>query len=391
MKYCKNILAGILVIFFVVATSIYTISAWLDAELFSLEDKNVSLNSGDFKDKGVYMLQRSLRHGDLLLVGSSELSAPVEQNPINMYPNNILPANIDKVGRAHRQSLLDAIMLGALHVEPDSKIAIVISLQWFEGDDIDKKGFQSNFSELQFLTFLKNEQITAESKKYVCTRLADLLANESATAESWLWAKLHASDNTAAKFIKVLFEPYYEFKYRLLVLKDKYDAYKFLRDAEEKEYVIKDFDWTAEENKAYQQGMERCTNNKFFVYDEYYDKYLSDKIDTLSGRDANKELLGSKEIEDYRELLEISEQKDIKPYYVFMSTNGFYYDYIGQSQNSRMALYDYLKSEANKKGMPYLDLAEHEYEPYFYCDVMHLGWKGWLFVNENISTYFANR
>lgn len=57
----------------------------------------------------------------------------------------------------------------------------------------------------------------------------------------------------------------------------------------------------------------------------------------------------------------------------------------------RIELYDLLREEAQKNDMPYLDLREYEYEPYFYCDVSHLGWKGWIFVNENISKYFANK
>ena len=30
-----------------------------------------------------------------------------------------------------------------------------------------------------------------------------------------------------------------------------------------------------------------------------------------------------------------------------------------------------------------------EYEPYFYYDVMHLGWKGWLYVDEQLTRHYG--
>lgn len=391
MKRFKIILIVLLIIVISVALFIYNVSKWLDSELSILDNKNIELNNGIvIKDKGLYLLQRSLRKGDLLLIGSSELSAPVEQNPINMYPNSELSVNVNKIGKAHRQSLLDAIMLGSLNTTPEDKIAILVSLQWFEGSDIDKKGFQANFSELQFLSFLKNEQIDNEAKKYVCLRLSELLSGEVTTTESCFWAALNAKDNVLTKIGRGIFFPYYEFKYRMLLLKDKYDAYKFLKETKEKEYVVQKIDWNYAMSEAHEQGQKQCTNNNFFVYDEYYDKYLLGKIEKQLGRDKNKELLNSKELGDYELMLNISQAKNIKPYCVIMSTNGIYYDYIGLDRKKRDTLYEYLKDRSKAHNIPYLELRPYEYEPYFYCDVMHLGWKGWIFVNEHISTYFSN-
>ena len=37
-----------------------------------------------------------------------------------------------------------------------------------------------------------------------------------------------------------------------------------------------------------------------------------------------------------------------------------------------------------------LDLTAQEYEPYFLCDTMHLGWKGWLEVDRAIAAFCEN-
>ncbi|MSU09639.1 D-alanyl-lipoteichoic acid biosynthesis protein DltD [Veillonellaceae bacterium WCA-693-APC-5D-A] len=382
---CLNII-GIVVI--AVAVILCSCTMWLDWELAILDDKHVNLDSNIRKDSGMYLLQRSLKKGDLLLIGSSELSAPVEQNPINLYPNNELPANINKIGHAYQQCLLDGIMLGALRKDDSvNKIALIVSPQWFEGSDIDKKGFQSNFSELQFLTFLRNDCIADTSKKYVCGRLYELLDDDKANGESRFLSLIYKDKTVVNDVLKLIFYPYYELKYRLLVLKDKYRAYRFLKDTEETS-TVKYINWDEAMKKASLQGEEACTNNNLFVYDEYYTKYIANRLDSLANISKNEELLNSREIDDFNFLLEMSNTSVIKPYFVFMSTNGLYYDYRGLDRVKRIALYDYLQKETDKWGIPYLDLREYEYEPYFYCDVMHLGWKGWTLVNEKISKHF---
>ena len=39
-------------------------------------------------------------------------------------------------------------------------------------------------------------------------------------------------------------------------------------------------------------------------------------------------------------------------------------------------------------GVEMLDLTGREYEKYFMCDTMHLGWKGWLAVDKALIDYY---
>lgn len=48
-----------------------------------------------------------------------------------------------------------------------------------------------------------------------------------------------------------------------------------------------------------------------------------------------------------------------------------------------------MRSEAEKYGFDVLTMEDKEYEPYFMRDVMHLGWKGWLYVDEKITEHYA--
>lgn len=389
-KKIISLLGSLLVAVAVTFAVLNCFSVWLDGQLAELDSKQILLNNGAIeKDQGLYLLQRSVRHGDLFLIGSSELSSPVPQNPISLFPNQDLPVQIDKVGRAHKQSLLDGIMLGALSVDENTKMAMVVSMQWFYGEDVDAKGTQSNFSEVQYYAFMHNTDISEECKQYASARLAKLLAGESQVGAAQLYAKLHETNNIFSVIGRGILYPYYEGKYQLLLLKDKYNAYKLIKDAKEETFVAKNIDWREEQAKATEMGKEKCTNNNLYVYDEYYDKYLAPRWDSLKDGMSKELLLTSKEKEDYQFFLKIAQAKQVKPYMIFMSANGWYYDYQGLIKDKRYALYDWLVQETAAYGINYFDTRDYEYKPYFYCDVMHLGWKGWLYVGENISKHFG--
>ncbi|MBO0544532.1 hypothetical protein EXQ41_14440 [Clostridium botulinum] len=52
---------------------------------------------------------------------------------------------------------------------------------------------------------------------------------------------------------------------------------------------------------------------------------------------------------------------------------------------------NFIKKVSNiirKKGFEVYSYEEYEYERYFMKDGMHLGWKGWLTVDETISKYY---
>ncbi len=390
VRKIASYLGSLLIAILVTVGVLSAYSHWLDQQLALLEHKRVVLDNGNrTKDQGLYLLQRSVRQGDFILVGTSELSSPVPQNPKNIFPNQELSLPINMVGRAYKQSLLDGIMLGAIPASDNTKMAMVVSMQWFFGGDIDKKGTQSNFSEIQYYAFMHNDAIPTESKQYASERLAKLLSGEGQVGAACLYAKLHSSDNVINVLGRSVLYPFYEGKYQLLLLKDKYNAYKFLRDAEEIDYEVKNLDWQQEQSKATAMGKEKCTNNSLYVYDEYYDKYIVQDWEKLEDDMSKEKLLDSKETDDYKFFLNMAVINNYKPYMIFMSANGWYYDYRGITKNTRYKLYDWLEHETTAKGFSYLDTRAYEYEPYFYCDVMHLGWKGWLYVGENISKHFG--
>ncbi|MFQ8600865.1 MAG: D-alanyl-lipoteichoic acid biosynthesis protein DltD [Oscillospiraceae bacterium] len=344
----------------------------------------------DEMNKGIALLRHNAEKGDLILLGSSELSADIPQNPKNYFPNVQMDSDISLVGRAYVQSGLNSVKVGALSEElRGKKVAIIISLQWFLGEEIDKAGFNAHLSEIQFYKMMHNKDISDDVKRDLCKRVVDLAANEPSLEIPYLYARLYQSDTFLSKVGLAVMKPYYWFREKFLDVKDLYKAYRAVEKFEgQAQQEVRAVDWAEEMRKAQKMGEDSCHNNDIYVYDEYYTTYLEPKWERLKNSYKNVDLLSSKELSDYETFLKVCKQTGVQPYIIFMPTNGWYYDYLGITKEKRGDYYDRLAELAEKYDLPYLDLREKEYEPYFLKDVMHLGWKGWLYVNEQITKHF---
>lgn len=395
----KRVMKKLIVVAAAIATVIAAamiFESWLDNQIdkiynVSAYTKPINLQYDDYsKDKGQLILEKSAENGNVILMGSSELNSWVGQNPVNMFPNTTLNDDLTIVGQAYVQSLLHSMKAGTPALEGAKKLGIVVSLQWFYGDDIDTNGFAVNFSEYQFYQCMKNDRLSEESKNYICSRTSELLKEVEGYDDIKVYAWLHSRDSIFANAAFTVLSPYYNLREKTLEIKDKWDTYQLLKktSGDAREPDVLDLDWDKSMQDAKAEGAAFCTNNEYYVADEYYDTYLRDTIDTL--RDAEAETtLNSKEMQDFEMFLQICRENGVRPYVIIMNTNGLYYDYVGMDGERRNGLYDEVEKRAKVQGAEVLRLSEYEYEPYFMLDVMHLGWKGWLYVDEQISKHYA--
>ena len=412
-------------------------SKYLDLEIEKLytekEDVLSLCNGVTVKDKGNAWIKESAMHGNLILMGSSELSSPVAQNIKNNFPNDDFAGNISVLGHAYVQNGLHAMSLGANYKNIRSNdIVIIESIQWFFGDDISAEGFMSNFSELQFYEFLHNDRISYENRKYLCQRFleledmrttfmtkddilqngdnnktnpqehTDILAHMLDTGwirvvkqdfdypQTHILATLYSGDSMADKILYQVMRPYFLARYELMKMKDKYETYNYLKGiSSDYEKAVFATDWDEQLEEAENEGKSACTNNDIYVYDEYYTTYLADGWTTKKGTLANTSALVSREWDDYKFLLSVCNDLGLHPYIVNVSTNGYYYDYVGVDAEMRQQYYTQIESMAEDYGIDsYDELKNKEYEPYVFADVMHLGWKGWIYVTQAITEYF---
>lgn len=432
-KIVKILLNGVVVVACsVLCLSLY--SNWLDSEIAGLYDEKedtLSCLGSAVKSKGNVWINETTKNDSLIIMGSSELSAPVNQNIKYNFPNTEYEGTTSCVGHAYVQNNLHAMNLGANYDSfKDSDIVIIESMQWFFDGDIDPSGYMSNFSELQFYEFLQNDLISQKNKEYLCNRFLEIeskrttlrtvdevtelaAGNDVLNAfgltskfaqhgmlkmentgydflQTHILAKTYASNNIVGKAAYQLMRPYYYIRYQLMRLKDRYETYIELKNAsnEIKKQVF-NTDWNDQLEQAEEDGKAACNNNDIFVYDDYYTQYLEANWDGAKNSSAGTTALLSKEWEDYKFFLSVCNDLGIKPYIINVSCNAFYYDYIGLDPEMRMEYYKKLSTTAESYEISIYDgLVEREYEPYIYADVMHLGWKGWIYVTKAITNHF---
>ena len=130
------------------------------------------------------------------------------------------------------------------------------------------------------------------------------------------------------------------------------------------------------------------TNNDFGMLNDYYTTYIGSRLERQANQDASLDYSVSKEYDDLRLLLEVCRQKGIQPLFIHVPLHGQWSDYTGFTAERRQQYYDNVRAIVEEYGVQMLDLTGYEYEPYFMCDVMHLGWKGWLEVDQALVQYY---
>lgn len=384
-------------------------SAYLDnrIEVLYKEKENVLSNyNSPEKNRGSAWIDKSIDDDTLVVLGSSELDKKLDQNIKNNFPNDRYKGNVSCLGTRHVQNLIHTIDIGGNYKSFKGKNIILIeSMQWFYGDDIKTDGFMANFSKIQFYKFMGNKLISKKNKIYLCNRFLNLEETRMETLRKdgkgkeydypriHIYAKLYTSKNPLYRIAYQFIRPYYYFEYKVLSLRDKYNTYKFFKDLKIKDSNDKpEFitDWDMQLNKANDDGKEACKNNEILVNDKYYDKYFRNRWDILKDSKKDMPLMKCNEWNDYKFLLSVSKELGLKPYIINSSCNPRYYDYIGITKDRRDQYYERIDDLAKEYDMPiYNGLIPKENEPYVYLDVMHLGWRGWIYVTEATVEHFG--
>ena len=351
------------------------------------------------KITGTWLVRTAAEREETLTVfGSSELKTfEISTHPANFFAGKRCGFQVNLVGRGSCQSLVHAMAVGA---SGDSlkgkKIVLITAPQSYVEGGIAPDLFLANFSEQQMLTLLADDDLPAQLRQYLAARVQALIAQYNAqnhtdlqthTAAGLLtraWAKESGAEKT-------LLAPYAALSRWLLDTKDLAVSARLIRagnfaDAEAKS---DDIDWAAELAQALAQAKAQSTNNDFYMLDSYYQTYVGHRLSQMEGRDAQVCYDVSPEYDDLRCLLDICKAKDIQALFVHVPVNGKWSDYTGLTQQRRQTYYENVRDIVSQyDNVTLLDLTAEEDTPYFLCDTMHLGWKGWLAVDRAMDEFW---
>ena len=253
----------------------------------------------------------------------------------------------------------------------------------------------ANFSEQQMLTLLSDKTIPAEQRQYLARRVAELIeaynaqygASLQQTTAAGLLTRAAAKGQTA---LEVLLTPYAAISEWLLDTRDMTSSRRVIADAPTVQNAQSSaIDWDVEEQSAVHQAEEQTAGNEFGMEDSYYNTYIGRRLAQQAGKDASVSYDSSPEYDDLRCLFAICKAKQMQILFVHVPMHGAWSDYTGFSAERRQTYYENVRRiAAEYENVTLLDLTGYEYESYFLCDTMHLGWKGWLAVDKAIAEFW---
>lgn len=379
MKKIVGIVLGI--VFFLISVFFY--DAYLDSKI---EDNTEAIRNHRTVERfmsrevaGLVMDKNTLP-----VFGSSELCPLKDYNKEVSSFINSDDMNIMTIGAGYFQSLGHTMTLGAIEEDIESRtVALFVSPQWFSSEGIGAEAFPSRFSEDHLLGFLENKEISRENKQYVLKRTETLLAASPVQQER---IRRYADAYNNKISFNSLYKPIMSAFWKI---KAKYGVYKQIGDMTSNlpEIDLKNLDWNDMMQLAEKQGNAACTNNDFGIYDEYWDMYVKATYEQGEVEEKRQMFTESVEYDDLKCFLDVAEELDIRVLLVSIPVNEKWYFYQGMLCDE---YYGNIRKISKEYGnVELVDMTKYAGEKYFLKDIMHLGWKGWTRVNEELYKQFV--
>jgi len=387
-RLIPTIIAMGMLVGFAIGYSRYTVNA--------LEQNHIKMvyDNTDTRNFCVEAMDELTNENTILLMGSSELSASDNIGyPPSLFNHGNSDFNIIMMGRGNMQSLHHAISVGALDEAIENrKVVLIVSPQWFTASHLPSEAYASRFSERLFAGMLENRNISYETKRAIADRVEGLLqeGNPEEYKRVLLYDKAYIEKNATLPELAQLAA-----WNNVTSIKQKKDLLEEIGTinfhAEDETVRAEEIDYKSLLDQAEQAGIEACTNNDLYIYDEYYTKYVEPNLAARKDSEVSSSYLDSPEYVDFELFLTVCEETGISPLIVNIPVNGLWYDYTGFPVSDRQAYYQRIRDICNAHNASILDFSDKEYEHYFLKDIMHLGWKGWVYLDEGVYRYYLGQ
>lgn len=322
------------------------------------------------------LIKEDLTKSDVLLLGSSEITSDIDTPT---YPSRFLhrPAyQVVPVGRGHMQSLSHALFLGNVEASLENRtVFFLISPQWFTPAGIDHSHFQAVFSIEHYRGMLENPNLSDGLKEKIKTRVKTLGAGHETLLKEM---ELAEDDSVLGRVIQSVNEGWRRLK-TAFNLMFKSDALRVPQRFE----TTQDNDFESAWKEAEQRAKAHSTN-EFQVDDKYYERYLVPILDQIEVKPA-VDYRQSMEMADLNLFVELCKEVGITPVLINTAVNGKWYDQGEYPKLHREALREVLMEFSKAHQVRLEDLSVYDYEPYYLKDIMHLGQKGWVSIDEIID------
>jgi D-alanine transfer protein len=348
------------------------------------------------KSRSLTLNKNSIEKGYLPIFGSCELT---DNAPNMVFKNGKCGFYINKIGYGGNQSIIQFLHLASLGESlKNKKIVLLISPFWFNKRGIVPIYFKLSFSELQFYTYMKNQKMSALSKKRFCQRILtvpkDSFNQLHITLYSYLYLK---KDNAFYSIFSKFLQPLYNLKYKILLTRDLIDSYKKIESLKQssplnRKAECETIDWN--DFKEFCTSLDKRKSNSELYCSKRYFKWRIEKK-TIKKWPINM-TADSPEYNDLALLLDLCVELQVKPLLISMPVHGPIYDHVAKwykidSISQRQKYYERIDKLVQSRGLTLLDLRHHEYTPWFSKSHSQIAKTGWAFINEEIYKFYHQK
>lgn len=344
--------------------------------------------------KGTVVKKAALNKNYVAFFGSSEFSRMDAFHPSVLaqhYKRSYRPFLLGAMGA---QSLSQYFgMQGIKRQLTDKKAVFIISPQWFVKQGIAPEAFSLYYSNLEAVTWLlKNSNQDNQTIRYAAKRLLEMPSSKSdKLIEACIVAKAKGQD--LSQFQKV----YLTVRKKQLQREDQLFSTIQLNDRRKRIHEVaqalpKTYDFKHLDQLAYNIAAKKTNNNPFAVSNTFWTKRLKKNYRRLAGEQATKNYVASPEFADFQLVLNQFAKNHTNVLFVIPPVNRQWSDYTGLSLSMLASFNQKIKYQLQSQGFDNIaDLSQDGGEKYFMQDTIHLGWRGWLKLDQFVEPFLTQK
>ncbi|MDN2452895.1 D-alanyl-lipoteichoic acid biosynthesis protein DltD [Lactobacillus sp. UCMA15818] len=342
--------------------------------------------------KGMAVKRAAFKENYVPFFGSSELSRIDALHPsvlAQKYHRSYRPFLL---GTAGTQSITQFWQMQGFGNELNNKKAVfIISPQWFVKGGIDPAAFNYFYPRPEIVNWLLKAKPTTENR-YAAERLLALNPKDSTDEIDDSVLRIAAGQRLTS-FQKTYL---HSVKNEL----DHEDQLFSTISLNNREALIKkrEKELPAVYNEAkldkigYELGKANTTNNSLRIDNNFWNHKLKPVYKKLAGEQRNFSYVKSVEYSDFQLVLNEFAKHHINVLFIIPPVNEKWAKYTGLSMSMIQTFNNKITYQLNSQGFTHIaNLSKEGKKPYFMQDTIHLGWRGWLAVDQYVNPFLTKK
>ncbi|MBU3851328.1 MAG: D-alanyl-lipoteichoic acid biosynthesis protein DltD [Candidatus Paralactobacillus gallistercoris] len=342
--------------------------------------------------KGEMIKDQAMSQNYVPFIGSSELSRMDPFHPsvlAQKYHRNYRPFLLGSAGTLSLTHYFSVQGMGK--ILNHRKAVVIVSPQWFVKKGVDPNMFQYYYSSLQTTTFLENAKNT-QMDRYAAQRLLSLPSGKSDKIIAAALQRVADGKPLSA------FQAFYVRYFKGLILKHEDVLFSRLFIKNNQPLLNKQaaklptkYNYAQLYQDALRMGAAQTQNNPFRLKDSFYTNRVKKVVKKLKGSQVDFNYTKSPEFSDFELLLNQFAKEKTDVLFVIPPVNKRWMEYTGLKQSMLNNFDRKITYQLRSQGFNNIaDLSQDGNQPYFMEDTIHLGWAGWLKVDQYVRPFLKD-